>query len=327
MSSVPFKTNLIDSLKKKDLADSTIKNYVRNLELLNDGKELKNLNFLHDTEYIMGKLNDYKDNTKRGYLIAIVAALDTSERKKDKSIRAKYYNLMINKSKEIKEKQPANQKSETQANNWITWEDVVEKYENLDKQVESFINAKTISPMQYDVLLARMVLALYIFDPSRRNMDFLKMNVVKKYNDEMPNDSNYLDLTNGRFIFNVYKTAKKYGKKISQFNDSLKEVMMEYFKFHPLMKGKKLTEPVPFLVYSDGKPFVQQNAITRILNAIFAPKKIGASMLRHIYLSSKYGDILKEQEKDAEIMGHSVSMQREYIKTEEPNETITNTMD
>jgi hypothetical protein len=37
-------------------------------------------------------------------------------------------------------------------------------------------------------------------------------------------------------------------------------------------------------------------------------------MLRHSYLSSKYGDIIEEQQKDAEAMGHSVSEQRDYVK-------------
>jgi hypothetical protein len=38
-------------------------------------------------------------------------------------------------------------------------------------------------------------------------------------------------------------------------------------------------------------------------------------MLRHIYLSSKYGDIKEEQQQDAEAMGHSVSEQQGvYVK-------------
>jgi hypothetical protein len=40
-------------------------------------------------------------------------------------------------------------------------------------------------------------------------------------------------------------------------------------------------------------------------------------MLRHIYLSDKYGDLLKEQKEDAIKMGHSVSMQRDYIKDDD----------
>jgi hypothetical protein len=49
------------------------------------------------------------------------------------------------------------------------------------------------------------------------------------------------------------------------------------------------------------------------LNKAFG-KKIGASALRHIYLSDKYGDSVEEKKKDAAAMAHSLSEQNEYIK-------------
>jgi len=88
-----------------------------------------------------------------------------------------------------------------------------------------------------------------------------------------------------------------------------------YLKHHPLHKGKitKNTE-FKFLVYADGSPLTAVNSITRILNKIFG-KKVGSSMLRHIYLSSKYGDIKEEQKEDARAMGHSVGEQQNvYVK-------------
>ena len=39
-------------------------------------------------------------------------------------------------------------------------------------------------------------------------------------------------------------------------------------------------------------------------------------MLRHIYLSSKYGDTLEEMKQDTNAMGHSLNQQRDYIKNE-----------
>jgi hypothetical protein len=70
-----------------------------------------------------------------------------------------------------------------------------------------------------------------------------------------------------------------------------------------------------FLVYQDGRPLESVNAITRILNRIFG-KSVGATMLRHIYLSSKYD--VEEMNKDAEIMAHSSSTQHDYMKAEVP---------
>jgi hypothetical protein len=70
-------------------------------------------------------------------------------------------------------------------------------------------------------------------------------------------------------------------------------------------------------VASDGEPIVAVNAITRVLNKVFG-KKVGSSLLRHIYLSSKYGDTLAEMKKDSAAMGHSLEVQKTYIK----NDTI-----
>ena len=53
------------------------------------------------------------------------------------------------------------------------------------------------------------------------------------------------------------------------------------------------------------------NAITRILNKIFG-KNVGATMLRHIYLSAKYD--VKEMNDDSDKMGHTSGMQHEYMK-------------
>jgi integrase len=64
---------------------------------------------------------------------------------------------------------------------------------------------------------------------------------------------------------------------------------------------------------ADGKALTAVNAITRILNKIFG-KKLGSSMLRHIFLSDKYD--IKEMEEDAEAMGHSVAEQRKYLRKE-----------
>lgn len=311
-----FKNDLSEKLEQKGLSNSSIKNYIRNLEMLNNGEPLKNFRFLADIDGILSKLEDYKDNTRRGYLVSIVSALGTSTKKTDKAIRNKYYEHMNNASKEIREK-PSNVKSETQAENWITWEDVKKEYDALDEKAKDIMKLKKLTENQYITLLYRTLLALYIFNPSRRNQDYLKMVIVNKHTDDMPTDKNYLSLANNEFIFNVYKTAKKYGQQKIKFNDELKRVIMDYLKFHPCYDKRK-NEPCPFLVYYDGHPFAQVNSITRALNDIFHPKKIGASMLRHIYLSSRYAPLLKQQQEDAEKMGHSLEMQREYIKTEEP---------
>ena len=66
------------------------------------------------------------------------------------------------------------------------------------------------------------------------------------------------------------------------------------------------------LVNNDGSPLPSVNSITRLLNRAFG-KNIGSSMLRHIYLTSKYKDVNKEMAKDANAMAHSSAEQKNYI--------------
>ena len=74
-----------------------------------------------------------------------------------------------------------------------------------------------------------------------------------------------------------------------------------------------------FLVNADGSPLAAVNAITRILNKTLG-KKVGSSMLRHIFLSSKYD--ITEMNKDANAMAHSVEEQKRYLKGSGENPSL-----
>ena len=56
--------------------------------------------------------------------------------------------------------------------------------------------------------------------------------------------------------------------------------------------------------------------ITSLLQSIF-DSKVSSSMLRKIYLTDKYSDVMKEMSKDVEAMATSKeTAQTNYIKTE-----------
>jgi hypothetical protein len=56
-----------------------------------------------------------------------------------------------------------------------------------------------------------------------------------------------------------------------------------------------------------GEPISKSSDITKILNKIFG-RYIGSSMLRNIYLTSKYGSMMKELKDDTSDMGTSVDV-------------------
>lgn len=307
-----FKQELIKGLTDKGLAPSSIKLYTRNLEKLNGDEPLKNLNFLKDPTAIQERLGKYRENTKRGYLISICSVLSLDKKTKPKQkLYDEYFKLMMDKNTELKGEEKENVKSETQEKNWMDWKDVEAKHKELEEKVNVFKDKKEINEHQYDTLLQLVVLSLYVLLAPRRN-EYQYMSVVNTI--PANGTDNYLDVAKKQMVFNRFKTSKKEGSITIDVPEQLQQVISTYLKFHPLIKGKiKKLQPTPFLVYHSGEPLDKVNSITRILNKIFG-KKVGSSMLRHSYLSGKYGEVQEEQKKDAEAMSHSVQQQKDYIK-------------
>ena len=70
------------------------------------------------------------------------------------------------------------------------------------------------------------------------------------------------------------------------------------------------------LTDTKGKPLTNVTLSQR-LNAIFAGKKISVNALRHSYLTTQYGDTIKQNEelqKDMTAMGSSTNVAKNYIK-------------
>ena len=302
-------------LNVKKLAPGSIKLYMRNLEKLNDNLPLKNLNFLKNIQAVVDRISEYKDNTKRGYLISIcsVLSLDKSSAKKQK-LYDDYFKMMMDMNKLLKSDEAKNEKSESQGKNWIEWSEVEKKWDELYQKTNAFIKNKELNEHQYDILLQLTILSLYVLLPPRRN-EYQNMVIMKTVPASASSDRNYYDVDRKQMVLNKYKTSKKEGQKVIDVPTNLHEILSAYLKFHPLLGGKKVKSntEVPFLVYFDGAPLDKVNSITRVLNKVFG-RRVGSSMLRHIYLSSKYGDVHEQQKTDAEMMGHSTTQQKDYIK-------------
>ena len=304
----------------RGVSESTANLYLRTLLMLNDKKPFSTLAFLKKRDAIASKLETYADSTKKGILAAIVSILSLYKDKATyKSIYKHFYDLMMAKSKEVKEAESARagEKSEKQQKNWSSWEEVKKTEEELYKEAAELMNKKHLTAPEAEKLLQCVVLSLYTKIQPRRNQDYLNMLVVKKWSEDMSADHNYLDLTGNQFVFNKYKTAKKYGVQKIAIPSDLLDILVPYLKHNPLWKESKGKAAVPFLVSPGGVPITALNGITRILNKIFG-KKIGSSMLRTIFLTDKYSDLKEEQEADSKAMGHSVALQQgTYVKEKE----------
>lgn len=299
---------------KPDISASSKKLYTHNLTRLNGSKPIVNLNFLSKKD-VFSKLDALTPNTRRTYLIAIVSCLKDRPEKKYKTLYTKFYEPLMALNKELKDN---TQKTDKVKENWVEQSAVQEKRTDLASVIDDVKNLKKVTEEQYDKLLNAVVLSLYTLQPPRRNKDYTEMFVVRGIPEST--EKNYLDIDgkSWRWIFNNYKTQKKYKQVVADVPDDLKSILEVYLRFHPDAKllKKKTFEPVPFLVHYDGKPINTSTEMTRILNKIFG-KKVGVSMLRASYLTDKYGDKLQQLKDDVGAMGTSVDVaQSNYIKAD-----------
>lgn len=131
--------------------------------------------------------------------------------------------------------------------------------------------------------------------PPRRILDYALM----KMTSSKSNDENFIE--KGNFIFNIYKTSKRYGKQVVSIPKELITI---------INKWKKVNETDYLLVTEKGEPFTS-SSLSRRVTTIFG---VTMDALRSIYLSHIYKDIpkLSQMETTAYKMGHSVESALNY---------------
>lgn len=298
---------LIDERK---VSESTTIQYLQTLFKLNGSKPFNNLAWTRKYDTVQAEIDKYATSTQNSQYMVLSSVLFLFNDKSTYKAAYNHWRAKMQQAMKERNAEDPHEKSEKQEESWMTWDDVEKKKSDLREDLSSFVSNKHISPGQYDKLQQYVVLSIYTDIQPRRNQDYLDMFVVKKLGKEYDKSHNYYDLATHRFVFNKYKTAKKYGEQVEQVPEPLQNALGLLIRHHPLAKQKEFK----LLVKPDGSPLNTVNSITRILNRVFG-KKIGASMLRHIYLSSKYGTVVKEMEKDGMAMAHSRDLQNQYIKT------------
>ena len=257
------------------MSDSSKRLYMHNLKRLNDGKELKDFNFLKKTSEVMKKMPANK-NTARSYIIAAVNACKA--RKGFKKALEFYTKQMDNLNKELHD---ATGKTDRYKDNEVSWEHVIEARDKLPKTSVEYV-----------------LMSLFTMMPPRRNLDY-----IMKIGKPEPN-TNWYDGKD--FYFGNYKTAGKYHTQIIHVPPELKTVIDNYLEHRPFKTHD-------LLVKKSGLPFKTKD-IQLTLNKVIG-KKVGCTMLRSIYLSSKYGNMVQEMKEDSEKMGTSTSViQSNYVK-------------
>jgi integrase len=299
----------------KKITDSSLNLYKTKLFRLAKTKEIKNVNFLKDETLIAKEIEELKLSTQRSYYITIVSLLKclllTDKKPIYQTLYDKYYIILKKYNTEL---QNTTEKSKTEIKNWISQDDVDKRQEELSSIKDVIDKKKTITENQYNKLLDYLLLSLYTLQPPRRNIDYIKMQVKKKVIDkDIPElQTNTLDLFNKRFIFNHYKTKSTYKTQIVEIDNELMEIIKLYLKYHP--KKKDTSNDLNFIVNYDGSSFASSSTLTKRFNKIFG-KKISTAMMRKIYLTSKYKNVMDDLQDDAAQMGTSEkTIKNHYVK-------------
>lgn len=305
-----YEEELRDKLSR-GRAPVTVGQYIRRLQTLNDGKHITSLKYLSDVPAILERIDgmNLAFSTKTSYLTAICATLKLYPRYT--KAYNQYLERMLSNIKDIKEDLASNTKNDKQHESIISLEEVLTiRNEHHKKALDGPMTYK-----RWENLVAYLVLSLYTMIPPRRNKDFSHMVFVLEEPEVLDPELNYYVLADNQFVFNNYKTKEQYGKQVVSIPDDLQTVMALYIDAYLRHIPIPPNEEPPLLVHYNGQRINMVNGITRILNRAFGGRHIASSALRHITITDKYADTLKEQKELATAMAHSVSTQKDYIRS------------
>ncbi len=279
-------------LATKGLKQNSINLYLSQLRTLNGGKEPTTYKTFEDTEAVDRKIEPYAINSKRTFYIALVAFLPETNK-----ARKYYYSKMmeINKASETN-----TEKSQKQKDNWISQEEVMKVWRELGKEVDKIYDSpKTLMPYDFGQIRKYVLLSLFVLNPPRRALDYTHMIIVPQYEEGMDKKYNYMSLNERKFYFKNYKTASTYKTQSVPINPELFDIITSY--------------KIDGFLIGDDKPLPSAN-VRSIFNSIFK-KKISVSMLRNIFLTSKYGGNMEEMRNDIKNMATSLHVAvNHYIK-------------
>lgn len=312
-------------LKRPNIKQSSLNTYIislKNLRKKFDGKkDIDNTSFLKDFDKINDILKNEKLTTKKNRITSILVALG-ADNNKDENLIDKYQKKLKDLNDEYSTFLKTQKKTETQEKNWLNYEDLVDVYNDVMKDIKrEKINKKTeLNDKEFDLLQQVLILRTYLDFPLRN--DFADMKIIdnKEYKELKTDDlNNYLALLPKNkkvFILNDFKNKNKIGRKQLEITPSLNKIINIWLKHN---------KSGYYLVKSDKKTAMNPNNITKYLNKIFikrANKKIGSSLIRHIVISkiSEGEPTIKEEEQKQKAIEnkflHSGEMNKLYRKVD-----------
>lgn len=314
---------------RPDSKSSTISVYKSNLKKLATIFDTSDFKFLSRPSVVERRLKNYKYQVKdemknlnfttiRNIYSAIIVLLEGVDKlnnnSKQKNTIDKYLTKRDDLNKLYDDKMKTNNLSKKQEENIVDKKTIDDMIATLKSEVEDLREKSKINIRDKAKILAYTIFSILSKTPTRNDMANMIYTTNILYDNEEPEvkkANNYLvEYEDGTryFVYNDYKTQKKYGEVKTKVSKSVNEVLDEYLAF------------MDYTIGDDIFPMTR-NAITTLLikqSTRLINKRISSTLMRKIYMSSKYKPpvkITKEQEQDAIAMMHSVeTAQKIYIK-------------
>ena len=308
---------------KPDLKSSSMRNYISQLKILagnvTGSREFSNLRWLDDEKKVMSIVNAMSPHTKRNYLNAVIVIMQTRKDFDTNRAWVTYVKARDDINGHFSAESKNHTKTTRQEKNWITrdqFQKVLDWYNAFLLKRKVFkTDASRMDSDEFRKLQEYVLLRLLEEHPSRN--DFATVRVVtpaayRALDTDVRRSGNFLVTKRDDIHFQLHQWKTK--KSPSEFRrislgKPLQKLLRAYLR--------KIGSREYLFVDTRGSP-LSRNALTKLLVRVFRRhfpgKNISTTLLRHIFLSEKYGDVLQEMKRDQVNLGHSAEQQAAYIK-------------
>lgn len=318
------KENLIDTIQKSrpKAKESTIKMYVSNLMKLMKLFEKDNLKFLNNPENISEKISDLHYTTQRNYYNSIIVYLmSESDKPEEDKVIKEYNSLRDDLNKKYEEEQATGTISDKQKANFVDISEVNKMIQTMGEEIKAkgIKKKEDLSAKDRALLQVYIIFNIYTRIPLRNDisgMEVINKRAYNKLSETEKKEKNYLVINKNKmfFVLNKFKTSSKYEELKIDIPKDLEKLLRVYIRINGM----------GVLFKSSTGKALSRNALSQLLiktSKKYMGKSISSTMLRKIYLSSKYSKVKEEMALDAKNAGHSVAMQQQiYVKKPQEEE-------
>lgn len=255
---------------------------------------------------IIEHLTGVAGNIRKTRLSALIVFIEKT--KGSEKIVESFRKQMMDDCKDYDTQINKQEMTERQKEGYIPFAEVMGKYHALEKEVIPIMKKDTLDKKEFARVQLYVLLSCLLLIEPRRSMDFTEF----KIRNADATKGNFLKTEKRKpyFVFNTYKTSKKYKQQVIEIPAKLHKIMKRWMELNPhdwLLMNTRM----------DNK--ITQTQLTSILYSFFE-KPISTSMLRHIFLTDKYKNVpaITEMEETARRMGHSVQEAMKVYSFKEP---------